>query len=293
MGSQAIDAPRSNVFNVDANALTIIGLDTDDGVTHPLYDERIRLPLDESMVESIMTHGVKVPILVVKDGDAVVVVDGRQRVRHAREAAKRKRATVTVKAILEKGSFEDQALIGVLTNEQRQADSYAVRAIKAKRLMALGKTPKEVALAFGWTSTGPLTALLAFDGLDAEVKAAVDDGKLSMSAAAKLAPLPRDQQRSELAAALAESGGRVVGKDAMRERVRTIRTGDAQGAGAPSKALIRKIIAHAVDAGPDAAGLDPGFVRGLRWVVGDLKPGSIAGLNKAIRAVSKLATDDH
>ncbi|MDP1177692.1 ParB/Srx family N-terminal domain-containing protein, partial [Klebsiella pneumoniae] len=59
--------------------------------THPLYDERIHLPIREAMVLNIRDQGVLEPIIVVKDPETglTCVVDGRQRVRQTLEANKR------------------------------------------------------------------------------------------------------------------------------------------------------------------------------------------------------------
>jgi hypothetical protein len=58
--------------------------------THPLYDERVHLPIDEGMVLNIMELGVLEPIIVWKDPETglTCVVVGRQRVKHTLEANK-------------------------------------------------------------------------------------------------------------------------------------------------------------------------------------------------------------
>ncbi|WP_233772500.1 hypothetical protein [Achromobacter sp. AONIH1] len=58
---------------------------------HPLYDERVHLPLDEAMVLNIMALGVLQSILVWKDPESgkTLVIAGRQRVKHTLEADKR------------------------------------------------------------------------------------------------------------------------------------------------------------------------------------------------------------
>lgn len=61
--------------------------------THPLYDERIHLPLHEPTVLSIMKLGVLEPIIIWKDPETgrSCVVEGRQRVKNTLEANKRLR----------------------------------------------------------------------------------------------------------------------------------------------------------------------------------------------------------
>src|SRR3989337_1776752 len=88
MSKSAIDAPRANLFLVDPDDLVVIGLDTNAKSLndHYLFDATVREPIDETLVASIMTHGIIQPITVQKDGDKILVVAGRRRVRHAREA---------------------------------------------------------------------------------------------------------------------------------------------------------------------------------------------------------------
>jgi hypothetical protein len=86
----AIDAKRGNLFLVPPEDITIIGLDTEDGPEHPLFDERVLLPVDEALARNIAIHGVIEPVVIRKNGDDVIeVIDGRQRVRSARLANER------------------------------------------------------------------------------------------------------------------------------------------------------------------------------------------------------------
>ena len=77
---------KTNVLNFEPENLHLV---TDK--THPLYDERVHLPIEEGMVLNIAELGVLEPIIVWKDPETGLscVVDGRQRVRHTLEANKR------------------------------------------------------------------------------------------------------------------------------------------------------------------------------------------------------------
>ena len=83
MAKNSIDAygasGKTNVLMFDPENLHLV---TDK--THPLYDERIHLPIDEGMVLNIKELGVLEPIIVWKDPETglTCVVVGRQRVRH-------------------------------------------------------------------------------------------------------------------------------------------------------------------------------------------------------------------
>src|SRR5437868_5424903 len=78
--------------------------------SHPLYDERIHMPIDEALVLNIMHHGVLEPVIVRRNPETseTEIVDGRQRVRATREANERLRAqgrpTHLVPAVVRKGS---------------------------------------------------------------------------------------------------------------------------------------------------------------------------------------------
>lgn len=48
MGKQALDAPRKQYWLLNPENLVIIGLDTNDGPEHPLWDTRIKLPIDKN-----------------------------------------------------------------------------------------------------------------------------------------------------------------------------------------------------------------------------------------------------
>ena len=72
------------MFHLPPEDLVLI-LDKD----HPLYDERVELPPDESVVLNMMKYGVRVALEVRKDGPEIQVVDGRRRTINARETNRR------------------------------------------------------------------------------------------------------------------------------------------------------------------------------------------------------------
>jgi ParB-like chromosome segregation protein Spo0J len=89
--NRADDAPRKEVKMYDPNVLVIIGLDTDDGPSHPQFDgESNDTPLLEADILFTYEHGVIQPISCKRDGKRLLVVFGRGRTRQLREANKRR-----------------------------------------------------------------------------------------------------------------------------------------------------------------------------------------------------------
>ena len=190
---------RTNLLAFNPENLTII-----EDKAHPLYDERVKLPLDEYLVSSIMANGVLAPVLVNRDGGALVVVDGRQRVRAAAEAARRLGRPVLVPAIFKRGTGSDLFGLTIATNELRTPDSPTVRAQKMQRLFDLsGGDVNHVALSFG---VPPHTVRQSLALLEAspEVQQAVDEKRISLTGAAKIS---KETSRAEQAARLTREIG--------------------------------------------------------------------------------------
>lgn len=190
-------SPRKDVFMLAPDVLVLI-----EDPAHPLYDERVKLPVDEALVKSIMVHGVIEPVVVRKNGEELEVVAGRQRTKAAREANLRLerdgKEPVLVPCTVRRG--EDRDLFGVMVSENaiRQGDSPLVESAKAQRLVNMGASDEYVATSFGW-SLAVLKARLALLDLDGSVKRAVESGKVSPTAAAQLSKLTREKQREKLA----------------------------------------------------------------------------------------------
>ena len=206
MGKAAFDGKRGDVFYL---APEIIGSVISKEAV--LYDPRVELPLDENLVKNIMVHGVITPVIVCKQGGCAVVIDGRQRVKAAREANKRLTAEgkqpLLVPCILRKDTEEDLFGVSVSANEQRQDDSPLLKAQKAAKLQHMGKTAAEVAILFGVTPQ----AVYQWGKLlecAAPVRKAVEQGLLAASAAVQLAGLPSAEQENKLEELLAASNGK-------------------------------------------------------------------------------------
>jgi ParB family chromosome partitioning protein len=205
-GKQA-DGARRSYFMFDPDEIVIVGVDTKDGPEHPLYDERIKLPLDEGMVRNIQTYGVITPIAFVRDGETVLTVDGRRRVLHAREAKKRQLAAgeepVKVPALPKRG--EDAYLFGIsrASNAMRVNDGPLTNARNAQRMLDMGSSEAEIAVAFG-VKVSTVKDWLTLLDLATPVKNAVAKGTLSASAASGLAKLSKEEQAAHLEELLAK-----------------------------------------------------------------------------------------
>lgn len=264
MSKSAIDAPRLNAFLIEPEKLTIV-TDKD----HPLFDERVHLPIDDRLVHNIMAFGVRQVVTVRKNGDAIEVVDGRQRVRHAIEAnkrlAKEGKETIRVRILPEKGTDADLFGVTCFLNEHRQDDNVMGKANKAQRLLNMGKTEDEVCLTFGITrqTLGNWQRLLE---ASPKVQEAVATGTVSPSAAAAIAKLPREEQPEKLKelVAAAPTAGKRAGKVSARAAKQA-----ASGKERPNPKELRRTYEYLKDA-DHGLGADAGVAAGiLAWVLGE------------------------
>lgn len=174
---------------------------------HPLYDERVDLPVDERLVTSIMMMGVIEPVVIRKNGEddkgrpQVEVVDGRQRVRAARVANHRLRdqgaELVRVPGVRRRG--DTGSLMGVMfaANEIRRNDTPIVRAKKMQRYLDNGRTIEEAAATFG-VSTATVKNHLVLIDLHPTVQAAIEKGRIGVTHGKSLAAFPQEEQEKAL-----------------------------------------------------------------------------------------------
>lgn len=209
MSKQALAGTRLNAFGMDPDTLLIVGLDVEGDDAHPLADpHRNKLPIEEGMVLNIIRYGVIKPVVVRKDGDKALVVDGRRRVRHAREANKRLKAEgaepILVPVIVRKA--DDLTIAGVSrsANQHTVADDPLAKSDEMARLAGQGLDAEGIAVIYG-TSAHTVRSYLRLSEVSPEVRKAVKSEAISATAAAKLAGLSREEQESALAE-LTEAG---------------------------------------------------------------------------------------
>jgi ParB family chromosome partitioning protein len=276
---------------MEPETLTIIGLDTKDGPEHPLYDPRIHLPLNEDMVLNIMHYGVLEPILIRKNGASAEVIDGRRRVMHAREAnARLKKAgseELRIPTISKRGDDGHVFGMAISTNEQRLDDTPMAKANKLRRMLDLGKSEDDAAVAFGVSKVAVKQWLKLLD-LSAYVKNKVDKAEISASAAAKFADLSHDEQKEAVDKLIGSTGGKATAKKASTASKKA--KGNDNAYDLPGKRTIKKVIENAkLENNADVLSEDQ--VKILRWVIGDLGPASIKGLTGLMEDAAEESED--
>lgn len=283
MASVTEGLKRKDMFAANAGTLIIIGLDTDDGPDHPLYDARIKLPLNEAMVKNIMALGVLEPVIAKKDGDRAIIVDGRRREIHAREASKRSIAQgglpIMVPFIITRGS--ENQIIGAMVsaNELRHNDEYQQKAERCRRMIQInGMDEDDCALYFG-VHVQTIKQWMSWFDLAPEAQEAVAAGAMTPTSATKLAKLPQEKQREHVARIKDEvqknGGKKVSGKQVEAKAKQTKADSDPQEVILkPSTRLVRKVAEILID--------DPAKRALLAWVLdGTLTPEIKALVQKA------------
>lgn len=173
-----------------------------------LYDDRASQGLSDEFVCNIDFYGVLEPILVRKNTEdgKIEVVAGRQRVRAAIEANKRRKKRgdklLLVPAIINRG--DDLKMMGVMAseNEARVANTPMQRATLMQRMLDRGADERGVATAMS-CSVATVKNHLALMEAPAAVRNAVQNGKVSAAVGYKLARLPAAEAKEKLAKATA------------------------------------------------------------------------------------------
>lgn len=250
--------------------LTIIGLDEGDE-SHALYDVRIKMPVDKALVASVAKKGVLEPVLVRKEGNKVVVIDGRQRVRAAREANKSASTPVRVPTVVHRVDDAEAHYRSVELNELRTADDIGTKIKKAQALLDRGYTEEEASQAFGVTVT-TIKNWLTLGDCAPQVRAAVEQGTVRMTDAVReIAQLPRAEQVERVKELAVEKPTRKTRKE----------TGE-KGRRGQSPVARMKVLHDNLD------DLSPKVRLVLRWVFGEAtKSELVEGIPDAVKWIVK------
>lgn len=317
-GARKIDA-----FEIPAENLTLIGLDTDHKSMseHPLFDNRVlTVIIREEWVLDMMAHGWAGGAVTVcleessRGKKLVVALDGKQRIRTAREANKRLRAAgrppVLVQCVIKKGEDADKVGSMIALNEHRVEDSVLEKARKARDYMQFNRSQKDCALRFNVT---PSTISLWMKLLEADNKLLklVDSGKLAATAALRLCSLPRDEQMPEyerlktagkLTIEAAEQSVFAARLDANKGESEDGKTADGKDEGSSDEPKPKKIPINAIrmickkwtdgKLTGTAKHLSDETIQVLRVVSGDLEPRVVAGMTAALVQVGYARDED-
>lgn len=259
MAKNSIDAygasGKSNVLFFAPDSLHLV-----DDPAHPLYDERIHLPLDEAMVLNIMDQGVLEPIIVWKDPETgkTCVVDGRQRVKHSLESNRRLiesgKEPLLVPGVVRRGSARRMAEAMVSANEIRRPDTPLGRAKKMADMLSRGNDEEDLALFFG-VGIQTVQATLSLLECTQAVQEAVESGQITTGHARQLAELPPEEQREKVQELVSVAQATKGHEKARRQRAVL---GNAQ-----PRMKSRKVIMSALDTATGE------YAAALRWVIGE------------------------
>jgi ParB family chromosome partitioning protein len=211
----------------------------------PLYDDRINLPVDEALVLNIMfapdgvPQGVLEPVNTWRNPENgnVEVIDGRQRVKAAREANKRLKKKgmepIRVPAMIQRANPHRAMGMLISSNEHRQNDTPLGRAKKMQRYLDLGRDESEIATLFGISAASVKNHLSLLDA-PAAVRNAVEGGKITASDGYKLAKLEPNEAKDKVAE-LIEQAPRAPGKKRSKNAGKAREIVNGKGGGGASK----------------------------------------------------------
>jgi len=166
---------------------------------------RIDEDIDDGFVQSVREDGVRKPVEVFRDGNRVVLLAGRRRVRAARivwkEQEEQKTALdkrIAVRVLIRSGSPDELFKFNVRDNSDRKDLNPIQRATLMQSYQKYaGDDVDKTARMFG--VSGPtVRSHLALLSLAASVQDAVGRRDLSMSNALRLSDLPRAEQTAKL-----------------------------------------------------------------------------------------------
>jgi ParB family chromosome partitioning protein len=251
-------------FTFDVEQLTLV---TDKA--HPLYDPRVELPVDETLVQNILHHGQLDPVKFWRDASdgTLYVVDGRQRYKAivaANKILKKKGGELLrISAMPKRGTPFELAGVMISQNFIRQAETPIGKAKKIfDYVNKLGRSKEEAATVAGVSITTVENMLRLLDATP-ELVEAVESKKIAASQAYQLSKLKPEKQKTTVAKLLKEAP-RTEGKKRSSN-------------GAKAKAIVEGTTRSRVEVetmGKRLAGLSmtperSGFLHAIDWMLGD------------------------
>jgi ParB family chromosome partitioning protein len=198
-----------------------------------LYDERVHNSFKEELVVNMMyapdgevSQGVLKACIGRRNPETgkVEIVDGRQRTINCREANRRLKKQglplLRLPVWIRRGNDSRQMSAMISANEHATVDQPMTRALKAQRYIDRGHDEKEVAALLG-ISEATVKNLLRLLDAPAVIKNAINDGKITASAAYQLAreePAVAKKKLGELLEHAPRAPGNKRSKNAKRAR---------------------------------------------------------------------------
>lgn len=304
VSKQAIDAPRSPIYMAMPEDLVLVGIDVkDDGSV--FNDERLELPLDAVLLDSIMRFGVKKNVIGRKNISTgkVEITDGRQRVRCARRVNEILRENnedpLPIPVRVERGDDNMMSDLQVTLNHYVQSTPL-MKARSAGNYLGRGKSIEETCRIYG-ISEATLNNWTMLLNMDKAVHDAVDSGRISSYQALKLVKLSREEQKVAVAYLVNINEGippedvnkadsspssdpfndSIPSSDTPRETVENAlfkvldkKNPSEDRKKIPSKADLTTIVVQGYDK------LDPNFILGLKYALGMVGPDAVPGLKE-------------
>lgn len=190
-----IPAPGSGIT---PHALTIVGVDTDDGPEHPLWQPGLTSDADEELAESLGLHGQMQPIVIRKNGPRIEVVAGRERVKACRlwNDANTGSKILLQWRLAPRGIDDDQLIrLVIVENEHRRAKPLLWKAKMAARLVDQRNRPvAEVAALFQVSSETIREWLRTLASASPKLVEAAENGEVSAADVRKIADMTHADQ---------------------------------------------------------------------------------------------------
>lgn len=280
--SLPVEHGRSDLYWISPTDLVVVGFDTEDGPEHDLCDEESNnTPEDPATIESIVAVGVQQAVQArlakLASGPRLEVIDGRGRTRCARKAAERyqKRTgdDLVIPVIIKRGPDDELFDIRVILNSMRREESALSKGRAAVRMLNRGRSPADAAVRFGVDEQTVKNWILLTES-DDSVKKAIEKGKITSSAAMRLAKLPTDTQKAALEELLASGAATVAEARRVANKARAPKKG-GDGVGLASRKTLRVLRdTFVADAKADRAIKEDfrlGFLSAMNLVLGDGK----------------------
>lgn len=196
--------PRRDVFYGHDDDVTILGIDTEDGSEHPLFDARISLPITDDDLASVEEFGVKAPIMCWRNpvSKRVEVIDGIQRTRWVRalNATRKPADKIRLPRLTEAGMTLEQAVdLKAVLNAFRKDNDHIAKGQIVEHLQKNGRTRERIRLLLNGVSLVSIDNWhrLYKKGIPA-LHAAVRDGSCQPSAGWEIAKGTPEQQELAL-----------------------------------------------------------------------------------------------